>query len=98
MLRDLAFQRIMLLLSRADEEVYIDEGLARRYVYLALRLASKARIRIPRDLRRKFCRKCYTPLIPGFTARYRIRSRREKHLVVTCLRCGYIRRYPLRKK
>jgi len=92
-LRDLARQRIRILLSLADNVVRRDQELARRYVALALRLAAKARLRLPRDVRRRYCRRCKVPLIPGFTARVRIRGRRQKHLVVTCLKCGYVRRY-----
>lgn len=91
--RDLARQRIWILLSLADNVVKRDQELARRYVALALKLAAKARLRLPRDVRRRYCRRCKVPLIPGLTARVRVRSRRQRHIVVTCLKCGYVRRY-----
>jgi len=97
-IRDIARQRIYLLLSLAEEEIRRDEKLARRYVELALRIASKARIRLPRRVRRRICRKCFTLLVPGLTARIRVkRGCGGTRIVVTCLRCGYIRRYPVQR-
>ncbi len=33
-------------------------------------------------------------MVPGVNARVRLRRRREPHLAVTCLECGYVRRHP----
>ncbi len=97
--RSIARERIAILLQLADREVRRDERLAQRYVELAFRIAAKARVRIPRRVRRRFCRKCFTPLIPGLTARVRVkRGCGGTRVVVTCLRCGYVRRYPVLKK
>jgi len=91
--RELARERIRILLSEAFKTAVSEPERAQRYVKLASRIASKARVRIPRELRRRICRSCCTPLIPGVTARYRLRGVRR--LTVTCLICGYTRRYPL---
>lgn len=97
-LRDLAWQRIRILLRLADNTIRSDEALARRYVELAFRIAAKARLRLPRSLKRRYCRRCKIPLVPGLTARVRIKGGEDGRLIVTCLRCGYVRRYPLRKR
>lgn len=98
LVRGIARQRIAILLKMADEIVKKDEQLARRYVELALKIASKARIRIPKDLRRKYCRGCNIPLVPGVTSRVRVkRGCGGTRIIVTCLRCGYVRRYPVKK-
>ncbi|BDC18326.1 ribonuclease P protein component 4 [Acidianus sp. HS-5] len=68
--------------------------LARKYVLLAREYSNKGRFKIPIEYKRTFCRKCLTPLIPGRTERIRIKS---KILVRSCLICGWIRRYDLRK-
>ena len=68
--------------------------LARKYISLAREYSNKGRFKIPLEYKRKFCRKCLTPLIPGKTERVRIKS---KILVRSCLICGWIRRYDLRK-
>ncbi|AEB95455.1 MAG: ribonuclease P protein component 4 [Metallosphaera sp.] len=67
--------------------------LSRKYVKLALAYSSKARIKLPVSYKRRFCRVCLTPLVPGLTERRRIRS---KILIRTCLVCGWIRRYDTR--
>lgn len=97
-LRDLARQRVRTLLRLADEVVRRDEALARRYVELAFRIAAKARLRLPRSLKRRYCRRCRVPLIHGLTARVRIKGIGGKRVIVTCLRCGYVRRYPLKRR
>ncbi|MCC6051343.1 MAG: hypothetical protein LM580_11585 [Thermofilum sp.] len=96
-LRDLARERVAILLELAEEVLREDEALARRYVELAFRIAAKARLKLPRRLKRRYCRRCKTPLVPGLTARVRVkRGCGGRRLVVTCLRCGFIRRYPLK--
>ncbi|EWG07518.1 MAG: RNAse P, Rpr2/Rpp21 subunit [Candidatus Aramenus sulfurataquae] len=68
--------------------------LARDYVTLAKEYCSKTRTKLPLNYKRKVCRKCNVPLIPGVTERRRIRG---KILIRTCLLCGWTRRYDLRK-
>ncbi len=100
-LRDLAIQRIVYLyrlaVGRARSRDY---GLARRYVELAIRIAHKARVKPPKYIRRGYCRRCRVPLVPGLTARYRVRSvgRRGSRVVVTCLLCGWMRRYMIKTR
>ena len=98
-LKELARERIEILLALAWKIIHKDEALARRYVEIAFKIAAKARLRLPREIKRRYCRKCKTPLVPGLTARFRIkRGCGGLRLVVTCLKCGYIRRYPLRPR
>ena len=98
-LRDIALQRIIYLYRLSlDMARRGDYELARRYIKLIQRIGGKARVRPPRYIRRGYCRRCKIPLIPGLTARYRVRSRgrRGSHVVVTCLMCGWMRRYMIK--
>ncbi|HDJ97524.1 MAG TPA: ribonuclease P [Thermofilum sp.] len=98
-LRDLAVQRARRLVELSWKMHSEDEELARRYNLLAMALLKRVRAKVPRDLKRKFCRKCGTPLIPGRTARVRLVQRRFPHVVITCLYCGKVYRIPyLREK
>ncbi|AWR96546.1 RNAse P, Rpr2/Rpp21 subunit [Acidianus sulfidivorans JP7] len=72
-----------------------DLELAQKYVKLARDYAKYGRFRLTIEYRRKFCRKCNTPFIPGKTLRVRIKS---KILIRSCLVCGWIRRYELKAK
>ena len=54
------------------------------------------KVRIPRNLKLLVCRKCKGLMVPGFTCRVRLRQHRESHLVLTCLKCGGVKRIPLK--
>ena len=69
-----------------------DLDLADRYVELARAVSMKSRVRIPRELKLFICKGCKRALIPGVTARFRVKRSRERHIAITCLRCGHIYR------
>lgn len=102
MLRDLALQRIKLLYRYALNEARKGNvEFARRYAYLIKRIAAKARVKVPKRIKRSICKNCQVPLIPGITSRVRLQSEgKGSRVVVTCLVCGWIHRYPykLRKR
>ena len=96
LIRDIAKQRITRLFTLGEMEVRQGRiELARRYGELIYRIAAKAGVRIPRAIKRRICRKCKVILVPGLTMRVRIQSEgsRGSRVVVTCLKCGWIRRY-----
>ncbi|RLF20301.1 MAG: ribonuclease P [Thermoprotei archaeon] len=95
--KDLAIERIEKLLRLADRIFYENEELARRYVSIALAISRRCRVRIPVRWRRRICRKCMNILKPGVNCTIRIRSRGGRHLVIRCLKCGFIKRIPLRE-
>lgn len=88
----LARERIGILFRQAEELFRRERSLANRCVELARKIAMKHRVRIPRELRRRFCRRCGAYLVPGVNARIRIHDGR---VVVTCLACGSMRRFVL---
>ncbi|MEM4699952.1 MAG: ribonuclease P protein component 4 [Candidatus Nezhaarchaeales archaeon] len=93
--KDLALQRIARLFEAAEEVYRKYPEVADRYVELARRISMRCRVRIPRPLRRRFCHSCYRFLVPGVSCRVRLSPRRSPHVVITCLRCGYIHRIPI---
>jgi len=95
LLRDLAKQRFYTLVDLAFEEARKGRWeVASSLGEQAFRVAKKGGYRVPRKVKRRFCRRCKVPLIPGVTARVRIRNKGVPTVVVTCLNCGYVRRYP----
>ena len=100
LLRDLARQRITWLFERAVESIRVGElDYARRYVELLLRISRRTKVRVPRRIKRRICKNCLVVLIPGLTARVRIRSEGKRtHIVVTCLVCGYMSRYEVKHR
>lgn len=89
----IARERIARLFSEAQAAFPAHPDLSDRYVEIARKIAMRQRVRIDRDFRRQFCRRCSSFLVPGKTSRVRVRGGR---VVVTCLVCKARRRYPLR--
>lgn len=86
-------RRRVLELWRLSVQVATDEPqLAREWVGGARRIAQKARMKLPDEMKRNICRRCDTVLIPGRTSRVRLHAR-GRHMTVTCLNCGRMKRY-----
>ncbi|MBN1194961.1 MAG: ribonuclease P [Methanomicrobiaceae archaeon] len=86
----IARERIEALFHNAGVFFRENPALSDRYVALARRISMRQRIPIPRILRRQYCRRCYGYLVPGINLRVRVHN---GHVIATCLRCGYQRRY-----
>lgn len=95
---NIAKERVEILLGQAEEAVKNNDlKLAKRYVSLARKIAMKVQLSIPRQLKRKFCKKCNSYWVPAKTVR--VRSQKNKKTVTfTCLICGEIQRFPYSKK
>lgn len=96
-LRDLVIQRSLILIDLAFR--WAREGrieFSRNAIRIVEELRRETNVRIPVHMRRMYCRKCLTPLVPGLTARIRITgSGRGLRRVVTCLSCGEVYRLEL---
>jgi ribonuclease P protein subunit RPR2 len=68
----------------AEAQKTKDSTLAKRYVWIAQRMCTKNRIRMPRELKRLFCKYCNTYFKKG---NYRVRTT-GKTVTYTCLECG----------
>jgi len=96
-IKDIAVQRIEKLIKLAEEVYSRDQELANRYAELAYRISLRARVKIPKKYKYRICRKCRAFLVPGRNMSVRLKSRREPHLVIKCLVCGYTKRIPYKK-
>ncbi|MGQ9787712.1 MAG: ribonuclease P protein component 4 [Candidatus Hadarchaeaceae archaeon] len=93
--RELALERVLLLFDQAEMIFAKNFELADRYVRSAWRLKTRYNLRLSRNISLKFCRKCLCYWKPGVTCRVRVKS---KTVIITCLRCGYVKRLPYRSK
>jgi len=100
----IASERIEILLNLADKSALkgnIEE--ANNYVKKARDIGMKCKVKIPSSLKRKFCKFCYSYLLPGKTSKVRINSK-NKRVVIKCLSCGremyfpYIREIKKKRK
>ena len=94
-IKNIAKERIAILLKQAEEMFSKNPKLSNRYVYLARRIAMKARFKMPSLFKRKFCKHCYHFLMPGKNARIRTR---EGKLIIYCLNCKKYTRIPLKTR
>jgi ribonuclease P protein subunit RPR2 len=93
--KELAMERIEKLFSLASGCFTEDPQLANRYVELARNIGMRCQVRIPAPLKMRFCRRCGAFLTSGSNSRVRIRPDGRGRVVVTCLKCGTIKRYPM---
>src|SRR5206468_1859022 len=74
-----------------------NENLSRRYVDLARRISKRTKTRIPSEVKRYLCKGCGIALVPGHNARVRLHAH-NTGIVITCLSCGSVRRYPVNSR
>lgn len=85
---NIAQERIQRLIQQAEAEAHAgNETQAQRNVNLAVKISTRTKTRIPKNLKNKYCKKCYNILTPGRTSRTRINSRHHR-VETTCLKCG----------
>ena len=96
--KQIALQRVHILFCLARKVVHEDPELAQRYVEIARKIAMGTKLRLPREYRRLVCRHCKSFILPGVNCRVRTQSRREPHVVITCLNCGKHSRMPLKSR
>lgn len=89
--KELALERIKRLFEAASDS---SNDLAKRYVTMARKIAMKSNLRLPSDLKRKFCRKCNSFFVIGKNCRVRTR---EGKLIYYCLECKKFTRIPYKK-
>ncbi len=90
-LRQVVAERVRQLFSLARQTFRKDPALSDRYVALARKMAMKHRFRMPRELKRQFCKHCGSYLVPG--ANVRVRTQRGK-VVLFCMVCRHLMRFP----
>ncbi|HEV8289391.1 MAG TPA: hypothetical protein VGQ00_00350 [Candidatus Norongarragalinales archaeon] len=88
-IKQIALSRTQKLLALARETYSKDKALAKRYVELARKIASKHRMPLGS---KDFCRKCSTIFIPGVTVVIRTNAK-EKMVRYICKNCGTVRRF-----
>jgi ribonuclease P protein subunit RPR2 len=87
----IAEERIRILFEEAEER----PDRAERYLKLAEKIGMRTETSIPSDLKKKYCRECYTVLIPGDNCTVRAKS--GKGVVeYRCEACGNVERYGYR--
>jgi len=89
--RTFVVQQLQRLFDLAEVAVQQgDEALGQHYVDVARRMVLRTRVRLPRELRHRYCHQCGQLFRPGSNSRVRVRSEGQtRYLVITCLACGF---------
>jgi ribonuclease P protein subunit RPR2 len=92
----IAEERIEILFDLAEKEFKKNPERSKRYVQLARKIGLRYNVRLPKEIKRKFCKKCNSLLIPSVTSKIRIDSK-TKSITIKCLNCKKIYRYPYKR-
>ncbi len=93
----IAKERIEKLLALAEEKAKADSVYSRRYSQLALKTGMRYNIRLPKETKRRICKKCFSFFVPGKNCTVRT-SQKQQAVITTCRNCGTVRRFPYRKE
>ena len=85
-----AIEQIEHLFDQADKVFSKDKSKADKCVDKARKLAIKRRMPLPKLLKRRFCKHCYSYLKPGRNARIRVQGK----VIILCLECKKFTRIP----
>ncbi|MCK4730089.1 MAG: ribonuclease P [Candidatus Aenigmarchaeota archaeon] len=96
--KEIVEKRINILFKLGEEELRKGNfDRTKRYIKLARKIGMKYQYTLPRELKRKFCKKCSLLLIPGISCAVRL-NKNTKTRDIKCFNCNYIRRYPYVRK
>ena len=92
-IQKIAKKRIEFLFQEAKNAFKKDSKLSDKYIKMARRIAMKYKIRLPSELKKRFCKHCHKYLVPSVNCRIRI----HKHRVIYyCLSCKHFMRHPIK--
>ncbi|NVM29180.1 MAG: ribonuclease P [Candidatus Helarchaeota archaeon] len=92
-IKKIAAEQITILFEQARQIFEEDPGKAQRYTDMARVISKRCKVRIPKQYKIQICRHCKSYLMPGKNGRVRIRSKRRRHVTITCLNCKRATRY-----
>ena len=96
-LRQIALERMQILIKNAISNARTNPKLSQRQAGLAKKLSTKYRIRMPYDIRINFCKKCKKFIAPGVNARIRMGRSSVKSIRITCGFCNHTYRKIIQK-
>lgn len=96
-LRQIALERMQILIKNAISNARTNPKLAQRQASLAKKLSTKYRIRMPYEIRINFCKKCKKFIAPGVNARFRMGRSSVKSIRITCGFCNHTYRKIIQK-
>ena len=86
-----ALESISELFLKAHDSFRQSPELANKYVKLARKVGMKNKVKMPRELKRRYCKHCNSYLMPSVNCRVRLTGQK---VVYYCLSCKKYMRFP----
>lgn len=93
----IAKERIERLLDLAKSEFKTHPERSKNYIELARKIGKRYNVRLTKEQKRSFCKKCNQLLIPSETSTVDVDSK-KKLIIIKCLNCGNIYRHPFKER
>lgn len=90
-------ERMQILIENAISNAKKNPDLSARQAYLARRISTRHKIRMPYELRMVFCKKCKSFIAPGINSRIRLGRASVKSIRISCNLCGHTYRKVITK-
>jgi len=87
--KKIAMERMEILIENAISNAKINPKLSQRQAYIARRISTRHKIRMPYNLRMVFCKKCKSFIVPGINSRIRLGRTSVKSIRISCNLCGH---------
>jgi len=84
----IAKERIEILFSLAKNGLKKHPERSKRYVELARKIGKRYNVRLTKEQKRSFCKKCNRLLVPKKTAQIEV-GPKKTFIKIKCLNCGY---------
>ena len=91
-LRQIALERMQILIKSAISNARINPELSKRQASLAQRISTRHKVRMPYELKIVFCKKCKSFIAPGINSKIRLGRTSVKSIRISCNLCGHIYR------
>lgn len=88
-LRQIALERMQILIKSAISNARINPELSQRQASLAQRISTRHKIRMPYELKIVFCKKCKSFIAPGINSKIRLGRTSIKSIRISCNLCGH---------
>lgn len=85
------YQAAHLIASQKPQNI----DMASSYIHVLKSVRNRRVLKIDPHMKRTFCKKCSSLLIPGLTSSVRVKSKgkKKKYTVIKCLKCNTVKRY-----
>jgi len=91
-IRKIGLERMQILIKSATSLTKSNPQLAQRHAFLAKKISTRYKIKMPYLMRINYCKKCKSFIALGINSRIRLGRTSVKSIRITCMFCGNVYR------